>query len=204
MGVWFSSVQFSSVAQSCPTLCDPMNRSTPHQGVWCSSINPKSSEDCIFQTLLPTFERTLLFIWTVMSDSLQPHGLQHASLLCPSPSPRACWNSCPLSWWCHSAISFSVIPFFSCFQSFPASGSLLMSRLFTSGDQSIGTSASTSTLPVNIQDWSPLGWTGLISLQSKGFSKVFSNITVQKHQFFTTQPPLWSRSHIHTWLLEKP
>ena len=172
-------------------------------GVWCSSINPKSSEDCIFQTLLPTFERTLLFIWTVMSDSLQPHGLQHASLPCPSPSPRACWNSCPLSWWCHSAISFSVIPFFSCFQSFPASGSLLMSRLFTSGDQSIGTSASTSTLPVNIQAWSPLGLTGLI-LQSKGLSRVFFNTTVQKHQFFTTQPSLWSSSNIHTWLLEKP
>ena len=164
-------------------------RSHDLMGIWSSSINPKSSEDCIFQTLLPTFEKTLLlFSCTVMSDSLQPHGLQQARLPCPSPSPRACSNSCPLSWWCHSTISFSVVPFFFPFQSFPASGSLLMGQLFTSGDQSIGASASTSTLPVNIKDWSPLGWTGLISLQSKGLSRVFSSTTVQKHQFFTTQP----------------
>ena len=155
--------------------------------------------------LLPTFERTLLsFSWTVMSYSLQPHGRQHTRLPCPSPCPRACSNSCPLSWWCHSTNSFSVIPFFSHFQSIPASGSLLMSWLFTSGDQSIGASASASTLPVNIQDWSPLGLTGLISLQSKGLSRVFSNTTVQEHQFFTTQASLWSSSHIHTSLLEKP
>ena len=182
-----------------------MIRSHGLMGVMELSINPQSSEDCIFQTLLPTFERTLLsFSWTVMSDSLQPHGRQHARLPCPSPSPRACSNSCPLSWWCHSTNSFSVVPFFSHFQSIPASGSLLMSWLFTSGDQSIRASASTSTLPVNIQDWSPLGLTGLISLQSKGLSRVFSNTTVQKHQFFTTQPSLWSSFHIHTSLLEKP
>ena len=121
-----------------------------------------------------------------MSDSLQPYGQQHASLPCPSPSPRACWNSCPLSGWCHSAISFSVFPFFSCFQSFPASGALLMSWLFISRDQSIGASASTSTLPVNIQDWSPLGLTGLI-LQSKGLSRVFSSTIIKKNQFFSAQ-----------------
>ena len=172
-------------------------------GVWSSSINPKSLED-YFSDLLPTFERMLLFSCTVMSDSLQPHGRQQARLPRPSSSPRACSTSRPLSWWCHSTISSSVVPFFSHFQSFLASGSLLMSQLFTSGDQSIGASASTSTLPVNIQDWSPLGLTGLISLQSKGLSRVFSNTTVQKHQFFTTQPSLWSSSHIHTWLLEKP
>ena len=172
-------------------------------GVWSSSINPNSLEDCIFQTLLPTFERTLLFSCTVMSDSLQPHGRQHARLSCPSPSPRACSTSCPLSWWFHSTISSSLVPFFSHFQSFPASGSLPMSQLFTSGDQSIGASASTSILPVDIQDWSPLGLTGLISLQSKGLSRVFSNTTVQEYQFFTTQLSLWSSSHIHTWLLEK-
>ena len=112
-------------------------------------------------------------------------------------------NSCPLSQWYHPTISSSVIPFSSCFQSFPASGSLLMSR-FISGGQSIGVSGSASVLPMNIQDWFPLGWIGLISLQSKGFLRVFSNTTIQKHQFFSAQLSLWSNSHIHTWLLEKP
>ena len=130
----------------------------------------------------------------VMSDSLWPHGLQHARLLCPSPSPRACSNWCPLSWWCHPAISSSVIPF-TCLQSFPALGSFLTSWLFTSGGQSIRTSA--SVLPMNIQDWFLLELTGWISLQSKGLSRVFSNTTVQMHQFFSTQPSLWSNSHIH-------
>ena len=113
-------------------------------------------------------------------------------------------NSCPLSWWCHLAISSSVVPFSSCPQSFPASGSFLMSQLFASGGQSTGVSASTSVLPMNTQDWSPLGWTGWISLQSKGLSRVFSNTTVQKHPFFGTQPSSQSNSHIHTWPLEKP
>ena len=120
----------------------------------------------------------------------------------PSPSPRACSNSSPLSQWCHPTISSSVTPFSSCLQSFPASGSFLISRVFESGGQSIGASA--SVLPVNIQDWFPLGLTCLISFQSKGLSRVFSNTTVQKHQFFSTRPSLWSSSHIHTWLLEKP
>ena len=130
----------------------------------------------------------LLFSHLVTSDNLWPHGLQHARLPCPLPSPGACSNSCPLSLWCHPTISSSVIPFSSCPQSFPASGSFLMSWLFVSGGQSIGASA--SVLPMNIQDWFPLGLTGLISLQSKRLSRVFSNTTVQKHQFFGTQPSL--------------
>ena len=144
----------------------------------------------------------LLFSCSIMSDSLWPRGLQHARLPCPSPSPRACSNSCPLSWWCHPTISSSVVPFSSCLQSFPVSGSFLMSRLFTSGGQSIGASA--SVLPMNIQGWFPLGWIGLISFQSKGLSRVFSNTAVWKHKFFGARPSLWSNSHICTWLLEKP
>ena len=127
------------------------------------------------------------FSCSVTSDSLRPHGPQHARPPCPSPTPGVHPNSCPLSQWCHPAISSSVIPFSSCLQSFPASGSFLMSQLFASGGQRIGVSASTSVLPMNTQDWSPLGWTGWISLQSKGLSRVFSNTTVQKHQFFSAQ-----------------
>ena len=143
------------------------------------------------------------FSRSVMSNSLQPHGLQHTRLPCPSPSPRACSNSCPLSQWCHPNISSSVVPFSFCFQSFPASGSFPMSRLFASDGQSIGASASASALPMNIQGWFPLGLTGLILL-SKGLSRVFSSTIVWRHQFFSTQPSLWSNSYIHTWLLEKP
>ena len=123
----------------------------------------------------------------VVSNSLQPPVLQHARLPCPSPAPRTCLNSCPSSWWCHPTISFSVVPFSSCLQSFPASGSFPVSQFFASGGQSIGVSASTSVLPMNTQDWFPLGWTGWISLLSKGLSRVFPNTTVQKHQFFCTQ-----------------
>ena len=144
------------------------------------------------------------FSHSVMSDSLGPHGLQHARPSCPSPTPRAYSNSNPLSWWSHPTISSSVVPFSSCLQSFPASGSLPMSQFFASGGKIIGPSASASALPMNIQDWSPLGWTGWISLQSKGLSRVFSNTTVQKHQFFGAQPSSQSNSHIYTWLLEKP
>ena len=143
----------SSVAQSCLTLCDPM--------------------DC----------NTLGF-----SVSL-------------SPTPAACSNSCPSSWWCHPTISSSVLPFFSWLQSFPASGSFPMSQLFTRGGQIIRVSASASVLPWIFY---PLEWTGLISLQSKGLSRVFSKTTVQKHQFYDAQLSLWSNSHIHTWKLEKP
>ena len=127
------------------------------------------------------------FSRSVMSDSLQPHELQRARPPCPSPTPWAYPNSCPLSLWCHPTISSSVIPFSSCPQSFPASGSFEMSQLFALGGQSIGVSASTSVLPMNTQDWSHLGWTGWISLQSKGLSRVFSNTTIQKHQFFRAQ-----------------
>ena len=127
------------------------------------------------------------FSHSVMFESLWPHELQHSRLPCPSPTPRAYSNSCPLSWWCHPTISSSVISFSSCLQSFPASGSLQMSQFFASGGQSIGVSASASVLPINIQDWFPLGWTGWISLLSKGLSRVFPNTTVQKHQFFGAQ-----------------
>ena len=148
-------LQFSSVAQSCLTLCNPMNHSTP-------------------------------------------------GLPCPSPTPGVHPYPCPLSRWCHPIISSSFIPLSSCPQSSPASGSFPMNQLFTSGGQSIGVSASTSVLPMNTQDWSPLGWTGWISLPSKGLSRVFSNTTVQKHQFFGAQLSSQSNSHIHTWPLEKP
>ena len=127
------------------------------------------------------------FSRSLVSNSLRFHGLQHARPPCPSPTPRACSNSRPLSWWCHPTISSSVVPFSSHLQSFPASGSFQMSQLFSSGGQRIGVSASTSVLPVNIQDWFPLGWTGWISLQSKGLSRVFYNTTVQKHEFFSAQ-----------------
>ena len=134
-----------------------------------------------------TYYLSVQFSHSVVSDSLQSHEPQHARPPCPSPTPGVHPNSCPLSRWCHPAISSSVVPFSSCPQSFPASGSFQMSQLFTSGDQNIGVSASTSVLPMNTQHWSPLGWTGWISLQSKGLSRVFSNTTVQKHQFFCTQ-----------------
>ena len=143
------------------------------------------------------------FSHSVVSDSLQAHRLQHVRLPCPSPTSIAYSNSCPSSQWCHPTISSSVIVFSSCLQSFPATGSFPMSQFFTSGSQSIGVSASASGLPMNIQDWFPLGWTGWISLQSKRLSIVFSSTVVQKHQFFSTQLSLQSKSHIHIWLLEK-
>ena len=140
----------------------------------------------------------------VVFSSLRPHEPQHARPPCPWPTPGAHLKSWPLSRLCHPNISFSVIPFFSCPQSFLASLSFPMSQLFTSGGQSIGVSVSTLVLPMNIQDWSLLGWTGWTSLQSKGLSRVFSNTTVQKHQSFCIQLSLQSNSHIHTWPLEKP
>ena len=136
--------------------------------------------------------------------TLWQHEPQHARPPCPSPTPGVHPNPGPSSQWCHPNISSSVIPFSSCPQSFPVSGSFQMSQLFASGGQSTGVSASTSVLPVNTQDWSRLGWTGWISLQSKGLARVFSKTTVQKHQFFSTQLSLESNSHIHTWLLGKP
>ena len=144
-----------------------------------------------------TNRHLLLLSHSVLSNSLWPHGQQHARLSCPSPSPGACSSSCPLTQWCHPTISSSVFPF-SCLLSFPESGSFLMSQLFTSG---IGASISASVLLMNIQGWFPLGMTGWISMQSKGLSKIFTNSTVQQHQFFGTQPSLWSNSHIWTGLL---
>ena len=137
------------------------------------------------------------FSLSVESDSLWPHEPQHARPPCPSPTVRIYPNPCPLSQWCHPAISSSVVPFSSCPQSFPTSGSFQMSQPFTSGGQRIGVSASASVLPMNIQDWSPLGWTGWVSLQSKGLSRVFSNTIVQNHQFFSTQLSWLYNSHIH-------
>ena len=144
------------------------------------------------------------FSHSVVSDSLWPHESQHARPPCPIPSPGVHSNSRPLSRWCHPAISSSVVPFSSCPQSLPASQSFPISQLFTWGGQSTWVSALASFLPKNTQGWSPLEWSGWISLQSKGLSRVFSNTTVQKHQFFGTQPSSQSNSHIHTWPLEKP
>ena len=142
------------------------------------------------------------FSRSVLSDSLWPHEVRHARPPCSSPTPGVHSNSHPLSQWCHPAISSSIIPFSSYPQSLPAWGSFPMSQLFAWGGQSFGVSASAWVLPMNTQDWSPLGWTGWISLQSKGLSRVFSNTTVQKHQFFSAQLSPQSNSHIHTWPLK--
>ena len=139
--------------------------------------------------LLPSYV-SVQFSRSVVSDSLRPHGLQHVRPPCPSPTPRVYSNTWPLSWWCHSTISSSVVPFSSHLQYFPTSGSFQMSQFFTLGGQSTGVSASASVLSMNTQDQFPLGRTGWISLQSKGLSRVFSNTTVQKHQFFGAQPSL--------------
>ena len=166
-----------------------------------SQLRPTPGTPCIVahQTLLfldlPRQEywsgfSSVQFSHSVLSDSSQLHELQHARPPCPSPTTRVYPNPCPLCPWCHPTFSSSVVPFSSCPQSFPASGSFQMSQVFASGGQSIGVSDSTSVLPINTQDWSPLGWTGWISLQSKELSRVFSNTTVQKHQFFSAQPSL--------------
>ena len=160
---------------------------------WLSEL----SCDCSFQPV-SQFNRS------VVSNSLWPHGLQHARPACPSLTPGIYSNSCPLSQWCHPTISFSVIPFSSHLQSFPASGFFPVNQFLTWGGLSFRVSALTSVLPMNIQDWFPLGWTGWISLQSKGLSRVFSNTTLQKHEFSSAQLSWLSNSHIHTWLLEKP
>ena len=204
--LWPLLVQFNSVSQSCLTL---FFFSNPKE---VKSLSLKYI--CTLMFITVSFRITkvwkqpkycwLLFSHSVVSDSLQPHGLQHARFPCPSPSPRVCWNSCPLSQWYYPTISSSVISLFSWLQSLPASGSFPLSQFFASGGQRIGVLASTKVLPMNIQDWFPLGLTGLTSLQFKGLFRVFFNTTVQKHQSFIAQPSLWSNSHIHTWLLEKP
>ena len=144
------------------------------------------------------------FSSVAQSNSLRPHELQHARPPHPSPAPRVSSNSCPLSRWCHPAISSSVVPFSSWPQSLPASESFPMSQLFAWVGQRIGVTALASVLPMNTQDWSPLEWTGWISLQSKGLSRVFSNTIVQKHQFFSVQLSSQSNSHSHIWPQEKP
>ena len=179
------------------------------RGSWHAAIHvvAKSGTTLSDQTTTILFRvhfESVQFSCSVMSDSLQPHGLQPARLPWPSLSPRVCSNLCPLSWRGHPTISSSVAHFFSCSQSYPTSGSFLMSRFFTSRSQSIGTWASASVLSMDIQDQFPLGLTGLISLQSEGLSSVFSSTTGPKHRFFGSQTSLWSNSHIHAWLREKP
>ena len=173
---------------------------TTNQHLSNSLLGSKLYECCLSSRKCWKRFSSVQFSRSVVSDSLRPHESQHARPPCPSTTPRVHPNSCASSWWCHPAISSSVILFSSCPQSFPASGSFQMSQLFASGGQSIGVSASASVLPMNTQDWSPLGWTCWISLQSKGLSRVFSNTTAQKHQFFGTQLSSQSNSHIHTWL----
>ena len=177
------------VTQLCLTLCDPIDCSPPGSSV---------------HGILQAMGQFSQFSCSVESDSLQPHESQHASPPCPSPTPGVHPNSCPSSRWCHPAISSSVVPFSSCPQSLPASESFPMSQLFPWGGQTTGVSASASFLPKKSQGWSPSEWTGWISLQSKGLSRVFSNTTVQRHQFFSAQPSSQSNSHIHTWPQEKP
>ena len=172
-----------------------MRRQNLHQMSYCAQQTCSYREGWTFRRRKMVWlwetrnftQLVILFSCSVVTDSLWPHGLQHPRPPCPSPTPRVYPNSCPLSQWCHPTISSSVVPFLSHLQSFPAWESFQMSQLFTSGGQSIGVSASTSVLSMNTQDWSPLGWTGWISLQSKGLSRVFSNTTVQKHQFFGAQ-----------------
>ena len=170
--------------------------------MWVYSMTIESSE--VYWIHITPYNNFLLFSCSVLSDSLRPHGLKHARLPCPSLSPGVCSNSRPLSRWCHPTISSSVVLFSSCPQSFPGAGSFPRCWLFRSGGQGIGASASASVLPMNIQGCFPLGMFGLISLLSKGLSRVFSSITVQKHQIFCPQLSILSNSHIHIWLLEKP
>ena len=167
---------------------------------WLESQHWKFSKSNSISSLIPSVQ----FSRSVVSDSLRLHELQHARPPCPSPTPGVHPDSRPSSQWCHPAISSSVVPFSSCPQSLPASESFPMSQLFAWSGPSTGVSALASFLPKKSQGWCPSEWTGWIYLHSKGLSRVFSNTTVQKHQFSGTQPSLWSNSHIHTWLLEKP
>ena len=186
---------------------------------WVAISSSRGSSWSMHQTTISYINRRILYHWTtreaqntqsvqfsssVVSDSLRPHESQHARPPCPPPPPGLHSDSCPSSQWCHPAISSSVVPFSSCPQSLPASESFPMSQFFPWGGQSTGVSALASFLPKNTQGWSPSEGTGWISLQSKGLSRVFSNTTVQKHQFFSTHLSSQSNSHIHTWPQEKP
>ena len=193
---------YSSVAKLSPALHHPLDCSMP--GFPAPQHLPNFAQVHVHHIKDAIQPSSVQFSCSVMSDALRPHESQHSRPPCPSPTPRVYPNSCPSSQWCHQAISFSVVPFISCPQSLPVSQSFPMSQLFAWGGQSTGVSALASFLPMNTQDWSPLGWTGWVSLQSKGLSRVFSNTTVQKHQFFSTQLSWQSNSHIYTWPLEKP
>ena len=189
---------FSSISQRLAShFIDISAQTLPSQWDLNWSSYPKMQQHACPKELLQ-------FSCLVVSNSLRPHESQHSRPPCPSPTPGVHSDSCPSSQWCHPAISSFVVPFSSCSQSLPASESFPMSQLFAWGGQSTGVSASASFLPKKSQGWSPSKWTGWISLQSKGLTGVFSNTTVQKHQFFGTQPSSQSNSHIHTWLLEKP
>ena len=189
----FAKINHNLSSKSSPESCKPLTDSRAPK-LYTREILP-------VQLLV---KRSVQFSRSVVSHSLWPHESQHARPPCPSPTPGVYSDSCPSSRWCHPAISSSVIPFSSCPQSLPVSGTFPMSQLFAWRGQSFGASDSASVLPMNTQDWSPLGWTGWISLQFMGLSRVFSNTTVQKHQFFGSQPSLWSNYQIHTRLLEKP
>ena len=184
---WFPSLQTFTKITVCKLFDDHSD---------CCELMSNCSFDMHFSS------NSVQFSCSVVSDSLKPQGLQHIRLSCPSPTPGACSNLRPLSWWCHPTNSSTVIPFSPCLQSFPASGSLPMRQFFALGGQSI--TASPLVPPTNIHDWFPLGLTGLTFLPSKELSRVFSNTTVQKCQFFGAQLSLQSNSYIHTWLLEKP
>ena len=176
------------------TPCNLQDLSSPTRD-WTQATAMKAAS--------PNFWLLLFFSHSVISNSLQPYGPQHARLPCSSLFSGVRSDSCPLNQWCYLTISSSAMPFAFCLQSFPASGSFPMSQFFASGGRSIGASASASVLPMNIQGWFPLGSTGLISFQSEGLSRVFSSTTVQNHQFSGAQPSIWSNSHIHMWPLEK-
>ena len=186
----------------CPVLRKDVSAGTINRLWIVFEAGPYLSHHCIKKHRIIVC-MSVQFSCSVMSDSSRPHKPQHARPPCPS-TPRVHPNPCPLSRWCHPTISSSVVPFSSCPQSIPPSGSFQMSWFFASSGQSTGVWASASVFPVNIQDWFPLGWTGWISLQSEGLSRVFSNTTLQKHQFFGSQLSSQSNSHIHTWPLEKP
>ena len=202
MAAWLSSTSIfhQDLLPHISSVCPSAFNSSPHPGIAPQSLNSSSQPlhlpgvqcscmDCVWlwQGLSDSHSISVQFSLSVVSNYLWPHEPQHARPPCPSLTPRVHPNPCPSSQWCHPTISSSVVPFSSCPQSFPASGSFQMSQLFTSDCQSIGVSASASVLPMNTQDWSPLGWTGWISFQSRGLSSVFSNTTVQKHRFFSTK-----------------
>ena len=216
-GAWYATVH--EVAKSLLQISDWTRTTTAKlEGInsvlaWCSAYTRNIltlalkvfNDHSLVNSTISTIQlSSVQFSHSVVSDSLRPHESQHARPSCPSPTPGVHSNSCPSSRWWNPALSSSVIPFSSCPQSLPASESCPMSQLFALGDQSTGISALASFLPKNTQDWSPLQWTGWISLQPKGLSRVFSNTTVQKHQFFSTQLLSQSNSHIHTWPEEKP